>query len=91
MLAIGANDFNPDFFSYPSSAYPTRSTMPPGQRHKSAIMSRKPSPTSRPRWQPLVTTGVDTVMFNVLDYGKTPAVYNNFLYTTGSKHDGCRL
>jgi lysophospholipase L1-like esterase len=86
VLAIGANDFNPDFLSYPSSAY---SPVYNGSWSTAQISNYVAQTLTNieTALATVVTTGVDMVLFNVLDYGKTPAVYNNFLYTTGSKRE----
>jgi lysophospholipase L1-like esterase len=86
VLAIGANDFNPDFLSYPSSAY---NPVYNGSWSAAQISNYVAQTLTNieTALATVMTTGVDMVLFNVLDYGKTPAVYNNFLYTTGSKRE----
>jgi len=86
VLAIGANDFNPDFLDYPSSAYfPVYN----GSWSSSQISNyvAKTLTNIETALSTVVTTGVDMVLFNVLDYGKVPATYGNFLYTNGSKRE----
>ncbi len=86
VLAIGANDFNPDFLSYPSSAY---NPVYNGSWSSAQISNYVAQTLTNieTALATVVTTGVDMVIFNVLDYGKTPAVYNNFFYTNGSKRE----
>jgi len=86
VLAVGANDFNPNFLAYPSSAY-------------NPIYNNSWSLTQITNYVTQLltnietalvtvsTTGVKMVMFNILDYGKTPATYKNFFYTNGSKRE----
>ena len=86
MLAIGANDFNPDFLTYPTAAYYNIYN----NAWSSSQISNYIAQTLSNIETALVTvetTGVKLVVFNILDYGKTPAVYNNFFYTNGSKRE----
>jgi lysophospholipase L1-like esterase len=86
VLAIGANDFNPDFLDYPSSAYfPVYN----GTWSSSQISNYVAQVLTNIETALVTveTTGVRMVLFNILDYGKTPAVYNEFLYTNGSKRE----
>ena len=86
VLAIGANDFNPDFLDYPGSAYfPVYN----GSWSTSQISNYVAQTLTNieAALSTVVTTGVNLVLFNVLDYGKTPAVYNEFFYTNGSKRE----
>src|ERR1039457_2742281 len=85
-LAIGANDFNPDFLTYPTAAY---FNIYNGSWSASQISNYVAQILTNIETAGLAveTTGVDLVVFNILDYGKTPAVYNNFLYPNGSKRE----
>ena len=85
-LAIGANDFNPDFLTYPTAAY---FNIYNGSWSASQISNYVAQILTNIETAVVAveTTGVDLVVFNILDYGKTPAVYNNFLYTNGSKRE----
>jgi len=86
VLAIGANDFNPDFVSYPNSAYrPIYSgswTQTQINNYISQLLTNIETAIAA-----VSTTGVRLVVFNILDYGKTPAVYNNLLYLNGTKRE----
>jgi lysophospholipase L1-like esterase len=86
VLAIGANDFNPDFLTYPDSAYSPvyNNSWSTAQISNYVAQTLTNIETALAT---VVTTGVRMVVFNILDYGKTPAVYNNFFYTNGSKRE----
>jgi lysophospholipase L1-like esterase len=86
VLAIGANDFNPDFLTYPTAAY---YHIYSGSWSSSQISNYIAQTLSNIETALVTveTTGVRMVLFNILDYGKTPAVYNNFFYTNGSKRE----
>ncbi|HVM60436.1 MAG TPA: SGNH/GDSL hydrolase family protein [Verrucomicrobiae bacterium] len=86
VLAIGANDFNPDFLTYPTAAY---LKIYDGSWSSSQISNYVAQTLSNIETALVTveTTGVKMVVFNILDYGKTPAVYNEFLYTNGSKRE----
>jgi hypothetical protein len=86
VLAIGANDFNPDFLSYPNSAY---NPVYNGSWSSSQISNYVAQTLTNieTALAIVVTTGVKMVVFNILDYGKTPAVYNNIFYTNGNKRE----
>src|ERR1017187_4599121 len=86
LLAIGANDFNPDFLSYPSSAY---NPVYNGSWSAAQISNYVAQTLTNieTALATVVIPGVDMVLYNVLDYGKTPAVYNNIFYTNGSKRE----
>jgi len=86
VLAIGANDFNPDFTTYPTAAYLNiyNGSWSASQisNYVAQVLTNIETAVAT-----VETTGVNLVVFNILDYGKTPAVYNNFLYTNGSKRE----
>jgi hypothetical protein len=86
VLAIGANDFNPDFLSYPNSAYSPvyNNSWSSSQISNYVAQTLTNIETALAT---VVTTGVKMVVFNILDYGKTPAVYNNIFYTNGTKRE----
>jgi lysophospholipase L1-like esterase len=86
VLAIGANDFNPDFLTYSPNAYYNiyNNSWSTSQisNYVAGILTNIETAIIT-----VSTTGVRLVVFNILDYGKTPAVYNNFFYTNGSKRE----
>jgi len=86
VLAIGANDFNPDFLTYTPNAYlnlyDNSWSTSQISNYVAGILTNVETAVVT-----VSTTGVKLVMFNILDYGKTPAVYNNFFYTNGSKRE----
>jgi hypothetical protein len=86
VLAIGANDFNPDFIAYPTAAY---YNIYNGSWSASQISNYVAQTLTNieTALATVVTTGVRMAVFNILDYGKTPAVYNNFFYTNGTKRE----
>lgn len=86
VLAIGANDFNPDFLTYPSAAY---LNIYNGSWSSTQISNYVAQTLSNIETALVTveTTGVKLVVFNILDYGKTPAVYNNIFYTNGGKRE----
>jgi len=86
VLAIGANDFNPDFLAYPTAAYLNiyNGSWSAAQisNYVAQILTNIETAVAT-----VETTGVNLVVFNILDYGKTPAVYNEIFYTNGSKRE----
>jgi lysophospholipase L1-like esterase len=86
VLAIGANDFNPDFLTYPTAAYLNiyDGSWSAAQisNYVAQILTNIETAVAT-----VETTGVDLVVFNILDYGKTPAVYNEIFFTNGSKRE----
>ena len=86
VLAIGANDFNPDFLTYPTAAYFNiyNNSWSASQisNYVAQILTNIETALVT-----VETTGVKVVVFNILDYGKTPAVYGNFFYTNGGKRE----
>src|SRR5579862_4913045 len=86
VLAIGANDFNPDFSTYPSAAY---LNIYDGSWSSAQISNYVAQTLSNIETAVVTveTTGVKLVVYNILDYGKTPAVYNNFFYTNGGNRE----
>ena len=86
VLAVGANDFNPDFLTYPTAAY---LNIYNGSWSASQISNYVAQILTNIETAVVTveTTGVNLVVFNILDYGKTPAVYGDFLYTNGSKRE----
>ncbi|HUJ09390.1 MAG TPA: SGNH/GDSL hydrolase family protein [Verrucomicrobiae bacterium] len=86
VLAIGANDFNPDFLTYSPNAYlniydNSWSTSQISNYVAQILTNIETAIVT------VSTTGVKLVVFNILDYGKTPAVYNNILYLNGGKRE----
>jgi len=86
VLAVGANDFNPDFLDYSPNAYlniyDNSWSASQISNYVAQILTNVETAIVT-----VSTTGVRLVVFNILDYGKTPAVYNNFFYTNGSKRE----
>ena len=81
VLAIGANDFHPQdnayfniYFNFWSQSTINNYVAQTLTNIETAIIT-------------VATTGVQLVVFNVLDYGKTPAVYTTFPYTNGGNRE----
>jgi lysophospholipase L1-like esterase len=81
VLAIGANDFHPEdsayfniYFNFWSQSTINNYVAQTLTNIETALVT-------------VSTAGVRLVVFNILDYGKTPAVYNTFPYTSGSSRE----
>jgi lysophospholipase L1-like esterase len=88
VLAIGANDFNPDFLNYTPNAYYNIYRNNNGwttnqiNAYVAQLLTNIETAIAT-----VATTGVRLVVFNILDYGKTPATYNFFLYANGGQRE----
>jgi lysophospholipase L1-like esterase len=81
VLAIGANDFHPQGTAY-FNIYIGFWSQSQINTYIAQILTNIETALVT-----VSTTGVRMVVFNILDYGKTPAVYNTFPYTSGSNRE----
>jgi lysophospholipase L1-like esterase len=77
VLAIGSNDFNPQGSAYFNLYFNLWSQSQINNYIAQTLTNIETALVT------VATTGVRMIVFNVLDYGKTPAVYNTFPYTNG--------
>lgn len=81
VLAIGANDFHPQDSAYLNIYLNFWSQSTINNYIAQTLTNIETALVT------VSTTSVRLVVFNILDYGKTPAVYNNFFYTNGTNRE----
>lgn len=81
VLAIGSNDFNPQGSAYFNIYFNFWSQSQINSYIAQTLTNIETALVA------VSTTGVRLIVFNILDYGKTPAVYNSFPYTSGANRE----